>query len=74
MVDKKSIKDIKKVQKKLYRMKELLKKMELKPCHGDADLRQKDEDIKILKREIYDIEKETNQFALFLERGESIEI
>ncbi len=71
MTDRKSRKDIKKIQKELYRLKEILKKIELRPCHGDADLKKKDEEVKMLKREIYDLEKETNLFVLFMERGES---
>jgi len=74
MTDKKTRKDIKKIQKELYRLKEMLKKIELRPCLGDADLKQKDEEVKMLKREIYALEKDTNQFVLFMERGESLKI
>jgi len=74
MTNKKSRKDIKKSQKELYRLKELLKKLEIRPCQGDADLRQKDEEVKMLKREIDDLEKETNQFVLFVDDAVSIKI
>ena len=60
MTDKKSQKDIKKIKKELYRLKEILKKLELRPCQGDRDLKQKDEEVEILNREIYDLVKETN--------------
>ena len=60
MTDKKSQKDIKKIKKELYRLKEILKKLELRPCQGDRDLKQKDEEVEILNREIYDLGKETN--------------
>lgn len=63
--------NIKEIQKELYRLKDLLKKIELRPCHGDSDLRQKEEEVRMLKREIYDIEKETNKYAIFMERGGS---
>jgi hypothetical protein len=69
-MDKKSRKTIKEIQKELNRLKDLLKEAELRPCHGDADLRQKQEEMEILKREIYDIEKETNKLVLFIDRGE----
>ena len=60
MTDKKSQKDIKKIKKELYRLKETLKKLELRPCQGDRDLKQKDEEVEILNREIYNLVKETN--------------
>jgi len=71
MMNKKSRKNIKEAQKELYRLKDLLKKIELRPCSGDADLRQKEDEIKMLKREIYDLEKETNRLVLFIEGGGS---
>ena len=69
MMNKRSRKSIKEIQKELYRLKDLLKAAELRPCRGDADLRQKEEEIKILQSEIYDIEKETNKLILFDQRG-----
>ncbi|MFC1535239.1 hypothetical protein ACFLZG_07675 [Thermodesulfobacteriota bacterium] len=74
MRDKKSRKDIKKMKNELNRLKELLKKLELRPCRGDADLKQKDEEVQMLKRTIYDLERETNIFVIFTEHGESIKI
>ncbi|MFC1532755.1 hypothetical protein ACFL7M_05260 [Thermodesulfobacteriota bacterium] len=58
----------------IHKLKGLLNKIELRPCQGDADLKQKDEEIKMLKRAIYDLEKETNLFEIFTARGESIRI
>ena len=43
MADKKSRQDIKQNQKKLYGLKEKLKKLELRPCQGDTDMKQKNE-------------------------------
>ena len=60
MTDKKSQKDSKKIKKELFRLKEILKKLEIRPCQGDRDLKQKDEEVEILNREIYDLVKETN--------------
>lgn len=57
---------VKKIQKEIGRLKNQLKRIEIRPCKGDADIRKKDEDILIIKREIYDLEKEANQFAIFL--------
>jgi hypothetical protein len=74
MTDKKFQKDIKKIKKELYRSKEQLKELELRPCQGDADLKQKDEEIKMLKREIYKLETKTNQFKLYFERGGPLKI
>ena len=68
MMNKKFQKNIKEIQKELDRLKDLLKAAELRPCQGDADLKQKEEEIKILQREIYDMEKETNKLILFNQR------
>lgn len=69
MMNKKSRKNIKTIQKELHRLKGLLKVIELRPCHNDAGLREKEEEIKMLKREIYDVEKEANKLVLFIKRG-----
>ena len=71
MMNKKSRKHIKEAQKELHRFKDLLKKIELRPCHGDADLRQKEDEIKMLEHDIYELEKETNRLVLFIEKGGS---
>jgi len=57
---------VNKIQKEISNLKEKLKGIELRACHGDADIKQKDEDILMLKREIYDLEKEANRFAIFV--------
>ena len=44
---------------------------EIRPCYGDADLRQKEDKIKMLEHDIYELEKETNKLVLFIERGGS---
>lgn len=69
MTDKKDRNNIKKVQKEVNKLKEKLKKAELFPCRGDSELKQKDENIQMLKREIYKLEKEANLFSLFIKRG-----
>ncbi|MDB4444332.1 hypothetical protein N9174_03240 [bacterium] len=52
MADKKTKKKIKKIQNEIDQLEELFKKMELRPCQGDADLSQKEEDMNDLKEKI----------------------
>lgn len=66
MAKNKAKNSIKKIQKEITRLKVELDKLEIRPCQGDADMKKKDEDIILLKREIYDLEKEANQFAIFI--------
>jgi hypothetical protein len=68
MKNKKDLNNIKRIQKEVNRLKEKLKKAELVPCRGDSELRQKDERIQMLKREIYSLEKEANLFLLFINK------
>ena len=58
---------IKDGDKYLIKLREKLNAVELRPCKGDADLKQKDEEIKALKQEIYQIEKENNQITPFMQ-------
>jgi septal ring factor EnvC (AmiA/AmiB activator) len=63
MTDKQNTKKlIKEIQKELDKLKEDFKKMELRPCHGDADLRQREKDLEELKQRIYALEKERDQY------------
>ncbi|MFC1867288.1 hypothetical protein ACFL0H_04050 [Thermodesulfobacteriota bacterium] len=59
-------KSVKRIQKEITRLKEEFKKLEIRPCQGDADIRKKDLDLLTLRREIYELEKEANQFAVFI--------
>jgi chromosome segregation ATPase len=64
MTDKQNKKKIvKEIQKKLNKLKEDFRKMELRPCHGDADLRQREKDLEILKQRIDALEKERDQYV-----------
>lgn len=64
MTDKQNKKKIvKEIQKKLNKLKEDFRKMELRPCHGDADLRQREKDLEILKQRIGALEKERDQYV-----------
>ncbi len=51
-------KTIKQIQKELEKLRDEYKKMELRPCHGDLDLIQRDKDLGLLKDKIYALEKE----------------
>jgi septal ring factor EnvC (AmiA/AmiB activator) len=66
MVDRATRKKLKKIQKEINRLKKELMKLELRPCHGDADLNKKDEDVRMLRREIYQLEKEANRYVLYV--------
>jgi len=51
-------KTIKQIQKEVEKLRDEYKKMELRPCHGDLDLIQRDKDLDLLKHKIYALEKE----------------
>ena len=59
----------KNIQKEIKRLRDELKKVELRPCSGDLELKQKEKDFSTLKREIYEMEREANQFELFNGKG-----
>lgn len=54
---------IKKIQKEIDKLKEDFKRMELRPCHGDADLRQKEKDLEALKEKIRALEKDRDRLS-----------
>jgi hypothetical protein len=51
-------KKIKELEKGLDELMEEYINMELRPCRGDADLRQREKDLEMLKEKIYELEKE----------------
>jgi hypothetical protein len=59
----------KKIHKEIKRLREELNKVELRPCGGDLELKQKEEEILKLKRDIYELEREANKFELFNGKG-----
>ena len=63
---KKNKREIKRINKEIERLKEKLKRVELRPCHGDAELSRKDEELILLKHEIYELEKSANQYAIYI--------
>ena len=62
MADKKIKKKIKKIQNEIDQLEELFKKMELRPCQGDDDLSQKEEDMTRLRNEINAKKMERDQY------------
>ena len=53
---------IKKIEKQIRDSNELLKVLELRPCQGDKDLKQKDIEIDELKAHITSLEKERDGY------------
>ena len=52
----------KQIQKEIEKLRDEYKKMELRPCHGDLDLVQRDKDLGVLKDKIYALEKERDTY------------
>ena len=55
-------KTVKQIQKEIEKLRDEYKKMELRPCHGDLDLVQRDKDLGVLKDKIYALEKERDTY------------
>jgi chromosome segregation ATPase len=55
-------KAIKELQKEIEKLRDEYEKIELRPCQGDADLRQRQNELEILKSKIYELEKERDTF------------
>lgn len=66
MTELKEEKSRKKLKKEISILKIKFRDIELRPCYGDEDLKQKDSDLALLRQEIYKLEKEVNQFAIFI--------
>jgi peptidoglycan hydrolase CwlO-like protein len=64
MVDRGTRKRIKKIQKGINRLKGKVKKIELRPCHSDEELKQRDEEVQAFKREISELERDINVISL----------
>jgi hypothetical protein len=62
MADRKSKENtVKQIQKEIGKLRDEYKKMELRPCHGDLELVQRDKDLGSLKDKIYALEKERDR-------------
>jgi len=68
MIGKAEKKKLKKIRKEIKALRKALAKNEFRPCQCDADLRQKDEDLKMLRAKILVLENEKDRFML--KRGE----
>ena len=68
MIGKAEKKKLKEIRKEIKALRKALAKNEFRPCQCDADLRQKDEDLKMLRAKILSLENEKDRFML--KRGE----
>ena len=64
MIGKAEKKKLKKIQKEIKALRKELAKNEFRPCQCDADLRQKDEDLKLFRAKILALENEKDRFML----------
>ena len=62
MVNKASKRVIKKIQNEIDQLKKEFKEMEIRPCQGDADLEQREKDLVVLKKQIYELEREVDKY------------
>ncbi len=62
MVNKLRRKRAKGIQKKIDELRMTLKKMEIRPCQGDVDLKEREKDITALKSEIRSLENERDEY------------
>ena len=53
---------VREIQKGMARLRDEYKKVELRPCRGDADLRQRENELGILKSRIYALEKQRDKY------------
>jgi hypothetical protein len=51
-------KTVKQIQKEIERLRDEYRKMELRPCHGDLDLIQRDKELDMLKGKTFALERE----------------
>ena len=61
MPKKKSKNQIKKLQKEIDDSIDLLRKLEIRPCKGDTDIKQKEMEIADLKKHIQSLENERDR-------------
>ncbi len=53
---------VKQIQREIEKLRDEYKKMELRPCHGDLDLIERDKELGLLKNKIYELEKERDTY------------
>ena len=64
MIDKKTRKKLKQIEKEISQLQKQIKKLGLRPCRNDSELKQKDEDIKALRKKAYHLEKKHDRYIL----------
>ena len=55
--------EIKEIQKQINDSVSLLKRLEIRPCNGDKEIRQKELEIEDLKSHIHSLERECDRLA-----------
>jgi chromosome segregation ATPase len=55
-------KAIKELKKEIEKLRDEYERIELRPCQGDTDLRQRENELEILKSKIYELEKERDTY------------
>jgi argonaute-like protein implicated in RNA metabolism and viral defense len=64
VIDKETKKKLKSIRKELKKLKKRYNKMEFKPCKCDAELREKDRELELLRAMINDLEREQDRCIL----------
>ncbi len=60
-IDKQTKKKLKGIHKEIKKLKKKYNKLEFKPCKCDAELREKDQELELLRGMINDLEKEQDR-------------
>jgi chromosome segregation ATPase len=55
-------KAVKELNKEIEKLRDEYKKIEIRPCQGDTDLHQRENELEILKSKIYELEKERDTY------------
>jgi hypothetical protein len=63
-MDKRTKKMMKRIRKEMDLLQKRLRKLEIRPCQGDADLHQKDMDIRAIRDKLLDYEREHDRYLL----------
>ena len=58
MTDKKTKKKVKELNKKMKELEKAFQRMQICPCKGDKDLKQREVDLRTLREQIYALERE----------------
>lgn len=64
MIEKQTKKRLKAIRKEIKSLKKLHVKLEFRPCNNDAELREKERELKALRQRINELEKEQDRCML----------